>query len=328
MTNFYDVFISYGRKDSKAFSQKLRASLDAAGFKVWFDFNDIPLAVDFQNQIDDGIEKSHNFLTLTGKLKIVKLADNSTIDWDPSLYEDRHKFVWEYATDLIDLLSPSPGERILDLGCGTGQLTALISQSGAEVVGMDKSKSMIYKAKQNYPEIDFRVGDGANFRGDRPFDALFSNAALHWITESESAVACICQSLNSKGRFIAEFGGKGNMSNFISAVESTLKEFGYARSNLSPWFFPSIGEYATLLEKHGFHVSFAKLFSRPTVLESGEKGFHNWVRMFGKAWLEVLPESQIDEFLDRCALKIRDTAFIDSHWIADYRRLRIQAIKL
>ena len=254
-------------------------------------------------------------------------ADRSTTDWDPSLYENQCKFVWECATDLIDLLSPSPGERILDLGCGTGQLAAQISQSGAEVVGIDNSESMISKAKQNYPHIDFRVGDATNFRCERPFDAVFSNAVLHWIKESESVVACISKALKSNGRFIAEFGGKGNMSNFISTLESTLKEFGYDCNNLSPWSFPSIGEYATLLEKHGFHVSSAQQFSRPTPLESGERGFHNWVRMLGKAWLEVLPDSKIDEFLDRCALKIRDTAFIDSHWIADYQRLRIQAVK-
>ncbi len=100
--------------------------------------------------------------------------------WNTELYETKHGFVWEYGADLIDLLAPQTSERILDLGCGTGQLTERLAATSAEVVGMDSSPEAIDKARINYPQIEFRVSDGANFRCDRAFDAVFSNAALHY----------------------------------------------------------------------------------------------------------------------------------------------------
>ncbi len=252
----------------------------------------------------------------------------TTADWDTSLYENKHNFVWEYGKNLIDMLSPQRGERILDLGCGTGQLTAKIGESGAAVVGLDSSSTMIDKAKTHYPHLDFRVGNGEDFQFDTRFDAVFSNASLHWMKRADRVLQCSHACLNRNARFIAEFGGKGNVSTFITSLDETMLELGYAVESLSPWFFPSIGEYTLLMEQYGFQVSLAELYQRPTPLESGERGFHDWVRMFGTSWLKSIPDSNIDNFLDRCASKIRDRAFTGSHWIADYCRLRIYAIKI
>ncbi len=135
--------------------------------------------------------------------------------WDANFYENQHNFVWQYGEDLLQLLNPQPGEVILDLGCGTGQLTAKIAQSGAEVIGIDSAVTMIDKARQNYPHLRFDVADACNFVVEQPLDAVFSNAALHWIQPPETAVRCIYQALKPGGRFVAEFGGKGNISVII-----------------------------------------------------------------------------------------------------------------
>ena len=120
--------------------------------------------------------------------------------WNVELYEDKHSYVWQYGSELITILSPQPEERILDLGCGTGQLTAEIAASGAKVIGLDNSESAIAKSRENYPQIEFQINSGADFTFEQPFDAVFSNAALHWIKPPEAAVKCIYQALKPEGR--------------------------------------------------------------------------------------------------------------------------------
>src|SRR5690242_15677096 len=123
--------------------------------------------------------------------------------WDAALYDDKHAFVWKQAASLLELLAPQPGERVLDLGCGTGQLAA----AGAEVVGLDHSPAMVEQARRLYPQLRFELGDARRFAFAKPFDAVFSNAALHWVREPEAAIACIRDALKPGGRFVAEFGG-------------------------------------------------------------------------------------------------------------------------
>src|ERR1700758_742036 len=120
--------------------------------------------------------------------------------WDSALYEDRHSFVWKKAGDLVELLDPKPAERILDLGCGTGHLTAKIAATGAEVTGLDSSTSMIAQARQNFPALKFALADARDFQFDEPFDAVFSNAALHWVHDAEAVIRCVAAALRSGGR--------------------------------------------------------------------------------------------------------------------------------
>ena len=225
--------------------------------------------------------------------------------WEPGLYDAVHSYVSEYGRSLVDLLAPKAGERILDLGCGTGTLTQGISNSGARVVGVDSSTEMIGQARQNYPKLDFRLGDARTFRDPEPFDAVFSNAVLHWIQPPVDAISTVRAALRPGGRLIAEFGGKGNIAAVIGAA------------GVNPWYFPSIGEYATLLEQHGFAVSSALLFDRPTRLE-GEQGLREWVAMFYKP---QLPE----DLIERMETKLRPKLFRDGSWMIDYKRLRIAA---
>src|SRR5258708_1506630 len=134
-----------------------------------------------------------------------------TREWNPGLYESSHSFVWEYGRDLIGLLAPQPGERILDVGCGTGQLTAEIARSGAHVVGIDSSSRMIEQARGNFPDLRFELQDVCTIEYRAEFDAVFSNAALHWVLRAEDAARAIAQALRPSGRFVAELGGHGNI---------------------------------------------------------------------------------------------------------------------
>src|SRR6185503_16789135 len=130
--------------------------------------------------------------------------------WDASLYDEKHSFVWKYGEEVVELLAPKYGERVLDLGCGTGHLTNKIAASGAIVVGIDVSADMIEQARTLYPGLSFEIADGTKFHFADPFDAVFSNAALHWIEEQDRVTDCIARALKPGGRFVAEFGGKDN----------------------------------------------------------------------------------------------------------------------
>lgn len=131
--------------------------------------------------------------------------------WDPTLYQSAHAFVWQMAADLIDLLDPKPGERVLDLGCGTGQPTAQIAGRGADVLGIDRSAEMIDTARRNFSRLHFEPGDATTFTAGAPFDAVFSNATLHWVKPPEAAAGRVWAALRPGGRLVAEFGGRGNV---------------------------------------------------------------------------------------------------------------------
>jgi trans-aconitate methyltransferase len=243
--------------------------------------------------------------------------------WDAARYQDKHSFVWRYGADLLELLAPQPGERILDVGCGTGQLTAEIARSGAQVVGLDNSTDMLAEALKNFPELRFVLGDAAHFDFPEPFDAVFSNAVLHWVKGAEGAVASITRALRPGGRFIAEFGGKGNIDMVLAALRAVL---GPSADEKSPWYYPSVGEYAPILERHGLEVRHASLFDRPTPLE-GEDGLDHWLRMFGQSYLSQFSSDQTADIIRQLIERLRPRLYRDGVWTVDYRRLRIVAIR-
>ncbi|MEH2108121.1 class I SAM-dependent methyltransferase [Nostoc sp.] len=250
-------------------------------------------------------------------------------NWNTALYQDKHAFVWLYGEDLLKLLNPQPGESILDLGCGTGQLTEKIAQAGAEVLGVDYASEMIEKARENYPHIRFDVADARNFQVDKPLDAVFSNAVLHWVKEADSAIASIHQSLKPGGRFVAEFGGKGNVQAIVTALYSALESIGIPQAQVeNPWYYPSIGEYSSLLEQQGFDVIYAILFPRPTPLAEGEAGIANWIKMFASPFLTGLSPKQQIEIIPVVEEYLKPILYEQGTWTADYRRIRIVAIKL
>ncbi|MBF2022177.1 MAG: methyltransferase domain-containing protein [Hydrococcus sp. C42_A2020_068] len=251
-----------------------------------------------------------------------------TNNWNTALYEGKHGYVWHYGRDLLELLSPQPGEQILDLGCGTGQLTAAVVQAGATVMGIDSAPNMIEKARQNYSHLHFNVADDRDFQVDRPLDAVFSNAVLHWIPEVDAVIRCVSRALKSGGRFVAEFGGQGNVQAITRALEVALEEFSWLDSQLiNSWYFPSIGEYASQLEQQGFEVVYATLFARPTPLEGRESGMADWLRMFGNRFLQRLSESEQLQAIRSVENQLRPSLYRDGTWIADHRRIRVIALK-
>ena len=253
------------------------------------------------------------------------MTDRSSDQWSPDLYDDKHSFVWKLGTSVIELLDPKPGERILDVGCGLGQLTAQIVDSGAEVVGVDSSAAMIDEARRTRPDIEFQLGDVQCLDTASPFDAVFSNAALHWITQPDNAALCIARALKPTGRLAVEFGGQGNVQHLTAAVEAAYHSL-LGEPLRHPWYFPSIAAFSSLLETHGMEVTFATLIDRPTPLEDDD-GLRNWVRMFGQHWLSRIQAEQQDEFFSRVEEFARPNLFQNSHWFADYRRIRVAARK-
>ncbi|MBD2308551.1 methyltransferase domain-containing protein [Chroococcidiopsis sp. FACHB-1243] len=249
--------------------------------------------------------------------------------WNTSLYESKHAFVWQYGESLLELLSPQSGERILDLGCGTGQLTEKIAIAGADVIGIDSDRTMIEKAKQNYPQLQFDVIDAREFQFSQSFDAVFSNAVLHWIVESEAVIYCIHKVLKPGGRFVAEFGGKGNIKAIATSLTHAFNQLGYSvPQTASSWYFPSISEYSSQLEKVGMEVTYAVLFDRLTPLEGGDLGMRNWIQMFASRFLAELSTEHQRRVLELVEQQLKPMLYRDEKWWADYRRIRVVAVKI
>ena len=248
--------------------------------------------------------------------------------WNPTLYDREYSCISRFATDLVDLLSPRTGERILDLGCGTGHLTYQIAQEGAEVMGIDISPAMVEAARVNYPGLTFEVADGADFHFEQSFDAVFSNAAIHWIKEPVRAIACIWRALKPGGRLVAELGGKGNVEAVVSAMKHALGSAGFSvQAAADPWYFPSIGQFGTLVESQGFRLVYATLTARPTPLEGGEEGLSHWIEMFAGEFMAGLPEEDRMRVTSEVENRLRGALLKEGTWNLDYRRLRCVALK-
>jgi trans-aconitate methyltransferase len=256
------------------------------------------------------------------------MADMRYKEWNTSRYDGQHSFVWKYGEEVIELLAPKPGERILDLGCGTGHLTSRIAASGAAVVGLDQSPAMIASARNNYPELQLVEADATSLNFDAEFDAVFSNATIHWIKDQAALAAAIFRVLKPGGRFVAEFGGKGNLRAVRRALKRALTNASHQVTNGGlDRYYPSIGEHATLLEGNGFRVTHAWHFERPTELENGERGLAGWLETFADNVLEALTPDERKRVILDVESQLRSSLFRDGSWFADYRRIRLVAIK-
>jgi trans-aconitate methyltransferase len=253
---------------------------------------------------------------------------NSINVWNAELYDKNLGFVSEFGKGVVELLNPQRGEKILDLGCGTGDLTYEIAKAGSTVFGIDLSQSMIEKARQKYPKIRFNVENGEDFRTIESYDAVFSNAALHWMKRPSKVVESVWLALRSGGRFVAEFGGQGNVETIIQGITDVLsQQYEMDATERNPWYFPSVGEYSSLLEQQGFRVTYALHFDRSTSLVDGENGLNHWLKGFGADFFQEFSESQQLILLEEIKEKLRPSLYHNGTWYADYKRIRIAAAK-
>lgn len=244
-------------------------------------------------------------------------------EWNSLRYAENARFVSDLGAPLLELLNPQPGERILDLGCGDGVLTKKIADAGAQVVGVDGSEDMVSAAVKN--GIDARVADAYRLDFNREFDAVFSNAALHWMKrDPDLVIAGVYRALKPGGLFVAEMGGHGNVAAITVALFAALENYGVKNpAGISPWYFPSVSEYRRRLEEQGFDVEYIELIPRPTPLPTGMRG---WLETFAIPLTKALPQDNRLAFLDEVTERLHP-ALCDSEgkWTADYVRLRFQA---
>jgi len=245
-----------------------------------------------------------------------------TDHWSSDRYATNARFVSDLGAGVLGWLDPQAGERILDLGCGDGALTRRLVAAGAEVVGTDFSADMVAGAQAL--GLDARVGDGHALAFDREFDAVFSNAALHWMTRPDAVIAGVARALKPGGRFVAEFGGHGNVAAIRVALSSVIERAtGQRNAPGGIWYFPSCAEHRARLEAGGFAVDRIELIPRPTPIPSDMAG-----------WLETLAAPVLASVPEDLRIQVRDEAVAllrpalcdsDGNWTADYIRIRFEA---
>jgi len=244
-------------------------------------------------------------------------------NWDPEAYGREGAFVHKLAGGLLEWLNVQPGERVLDLGCGDGQLTSRIAATGAEVCGVDASAAMVEAARAHGIRAEIARAEMLPFPA-AAFDAVFSNAALHWVHGQDEMMAEAHRVLRRGGRFVAEMGGHGNIAAIRVGLMAVLSRHGYGDREDRLNYYPTPEAYRRMLEKHGFAVERIELIPRPTPL--GEGGMAGWLLTFRSGVLDELPEDLREKVVaETCALlepALRDE---DGNWVADYVRLRFIA---
>jgi SAM-dependent methyltransferase len=244
-------------------------------------------------------------------------------DWTAATYEKHAHFVPALGQAVLDLLAPKAGQRILDLACGDGILTEKIAATGASVYGVDGSADMIAAAQAR--GLDARVMDGMRLQFDHEFDAVFSNAALHWMkADPDAVIRGAAHALKPGGRFVAEMGGHGCVAAITLALVVALERRGIANAAAQiPWYFPTVDDYRERLDRGGFTVDYIELIPRPTPLPTDMSG---WIATFGDVLLSLLPPDQREPARDEAIALLRPVLCDErGRWTADYMRLRFAA---
>jgi trans-aconitate methyltransferase len=243
--------------------------------------------------------------------------------WDAAAYAKTGRFVADLGGPVVELLAPQAGEAILDLGCGDGALTEKIAAVGAVVTGIDASHAMVLAARARGLTVVEGSGEALEF--DAEFDAVFSNAALHWMPRAEAVIAGVRRALRPGGRFVAEMGGHGNIAAIRTALQAVLLPRGIDAEAVAASFYPSPAHYRRLLEAGGFKVRSIELIPRPTPLPAGMEG---WLNTFRNGVLDLLPaEERAKAVAETVALLRPMLCDGDGNWTADYVRLRFDAVR-
>ncbi|HIP28159.1 MAG TPA: class I SAM-dependent methyltransferase [Sulfurovum sp.] len=250
------------------------------------------------------------------------MKTKETNEWNANKYNKHADFVSVLGLPVVELLNPQEGEHILDLGCGDGTLAVEIEKYGTHVTAVDLSEDMVEKAREK--GVDAHVMSVTDLPYVDAFDAVFSNAVLHWVKESDLAVKNIHKALKIGARFVAEFGGYGNVHHIVEAMREVFTrhpEYGVF-DNL--WYFPTVGEYTEILENHGFEVKYIERIPRPTPIDD----IANWLAVFTNGVTEHLTLEQKEQFRYEVREILTETIYSDDEgWVADYVRLRVEAVK-
>ena len=245
--------------------------------------------------------------------------------WDATGYDTDFSFVSGFGGGVLEWLDPKPGMRVLDLGCGTGELLAELLEVGADATGLDADPAMLERARSRVGADRVRLLDAHSFTVPEPVDAVFSNAALHWMRDPAAVIASVRAALVPGGRFVAEMGAGRNMETIVAALRRAREAQGRDPHVPLPWFFPTPAEYAALLEHGGFEVRRLAYFPRDTRLADGPNPVGDWVEMFATQMIDDLPTDLLAAVLTDVGERTRETLFRDGHWYADYWRLRFEA---
>lgn len=243
--------------------------------------------------------------------------------WDSNLYDSSHGYVSEYGKALIGYLPEDTSISLLDLGCGTGTLTAELAKRYRRVVGVDSSADMIAKARANYPNLELSVCDALELPYESEFDAVFSNAVFHWINDHRRLLGSIRRALKPGGMLVCEFGADGNIAVIESAFSAALREIGIEYR--SKYNFPTAERFGSLLNDCGFEITALEAFERPTPLKGGSTGLRRWAIQFYASELAELSESEREQVLSGLERRAAPKLLRGGEWIADYRRLRAAA---
>jgi trans-aconitate methyltransferase len=249
---------------------------------------------------------------------------SQTTSWNPESYSQNARFVSDLGEPLLQLLDPKPDELILDLGCGDGALTEKIKEAESTVIGVDSSLAQLQASRKR--DLNVLSMDGQQLGFKKLFDAVFSNAALHWMKRPELVVEGVANCIKPGGRFVGEFGGKGNVETVRAALHAGLRKRGIDLWKVDPWYYPSTEEYSELLNQFGFTIDYIEIIPRPTKLPGDILA---WLEVFAQPFTQAVREGDHREFLDeiRSALEPR-LLRADGSWYADYVRLRFKAIRL
>lgn len=226
---------------------------------------------------------------------------------------------------ILNKLAAKPGMRVLDFGCGDGLLTAQIAAAGAQAVGIDKDADFVQAATDR--GLDARVLDGYNLPFDQEFDAVFSNATLHWLPKNHGdVIKQIYGSLKPGGKFVAELGGRGNVQSIVDAMSAELEGRGYSSKERNPWFFPTPEHYSGLLRQAGFDIQQCEVVSAPTKLDEGVD-MEDWLRTFSGKWLQGIDATESQAIIRsvRDDLSLEPSFHKNGEWTIDYWRLRVVA---
>lgn len=253
-------------------------------------------------------------------------SGSNSPSWDAALYQSVCSFVPGHGDSLLKLLDPQPSERILDFGCGTGELTVRIAAEARETIGLDPSPDMIKQARNQYPELDFICCPVEEYHPEQQFDAVFTNAVLHWVSDLSETVSRIRRLLKPGGRFVGEFGANGNVKQVREALHRALKDRGYSPEEWDPWSFPDEKEFRQLLKDSSFQVESLKTIDRPTTLEGGE-GLRIWLTTFAQSFFESFGLAQEQTVISEIIDSLRPDYFDGTHWTLEYRRLRFHATR-